>query len=141
MMKNRRKFSCYKDQIIALRKEGMTYAEIRNVIGVGIPKSTFSLWCSKLPMPVWYQDKVDELNKKNLSKALTIAMASNELKRERLIATLQKNNIETMGKIVFTKDIWKILLSMLYLGEGGKGKSGLMFGNTDPNIIQSILRC
>ena len=135
-MNKRKKFSQYKEQIIALRKEGMTYAEIRNVIKVDIPKSTFSLWCSGLPMPAWYQNKVNELNKRNLSKALTIAIASNELKRERLITKLRESNAETIEGVVFTKDILKTLLSMLYLGEGGKGKSGLMFGNTDPNIIR-----
>lgn len=39
------------------------------------------------------------------------------------------------------KDVKKIALAMLYLGEGGKKQRGsLMFGNSDPVIINLFLR-
>lgn len=125
---------------MALRREGKTYTEIRNQLGVLIPKSTLSLWCSNVEMPHWYQEKVNKLNRANLSKALRTACASNELKREKRTAELRACNKETMANITFNKDVYKALLAILYLGEGTKTlSSGLALGSTDPNIIKMYI--
>lgn len=139
-MRKRLKFSQHKERAMVLRREGKTYAEIRNQLGVFIPKSTLSLWCCNVEMPIWYQEKVNKLNRANLSKALTIAHASNELKRERRKVELQACNKETMANITFNKDVYKALLAILYLGEGTKASSnGLSLGSTDPNIIRMYI--
>lgn len=136
----RQKFSQHKEQAMALRRKGKTYTEIRNRLGVSIPKSTLSLWCCGVTMPGWYQEKVDKLNRENLSKALTIAHASNELKREKQVTELRACNKETMTNITFNKDVYRALLAILYLGEGAKRSScGLMLGSTDPNIIKMYI--
>jgi len=124
-----------------LRAQGKTYAEIRASLDVTVPKSTLSGWCQDVEMPAWYQAKVDELNKSSLSKAQRILWVSIKLKREKLLADLQSKNRHLAGRVA-DKDVLKMLLSILYLGEGSKskGRSGLSLGSSDPNIILLYLK-
>lgn len=123
---------------MALRGEGKTYSEIQKTIGVKIPKSTLSNWCTAVILPAWYQEKIDALNKENSSKALRTAHAANRIKREQLLDGFLRANTTAFDAINFNKDVYKIILSILHLGEGAKWKShsGLMLGSTDPNIIK-----
>ena len=50
------------------------------------------------------------------------------------------SRVSHLGKLIKNKDIAKISLAMLYLGEGSKTRSSLMFGNSDPTIISLFLR-
>jgi hypothetical protein len=66
-----------------------------------------------------------------------MAWASNKAKRERLLYALAANTVHLTEKLK-DKDVLKLLLSMLYLGEGSKWKShhGLVLGSSDPDIIR-----
>ncbi len=131
-----RKYQEWKSAVQKLRGEGLTYAEILKRLNITVPKSTMSDWCKDVAMPHWYQAKVDELNKTNFSKAQKMSWASTRLKRERLLASLADKNKHLPGKLC-DKDVLKMLLAILYLGEGSKWKShsGLQLGSSDPNII------
>ena len=120
-----------------LRSEGKTYSEIMRELNIHISKSTISSWCQKIVLPKWYKDKVEELNHKNFSKAQQMAWASNKIKRERFLQVLLFNNKHLVSRLQ-DKDILKMLLAMLYLGEGAKWRShsGLMLGSSDPDIIK-----
>jgi len=124
-----------------LRAEGNTYSEIMRELKVKLPKSTISKWCRRVSLPEWYKDKIDELNSRNLSKALRMAQASNRMKRERFLRDLILNNNHLVGKLQ-DRDVLKMILSVLYLGEGAKWKShrGLMLGSSDPGIIKLYIK-
>lgn len=124
-----------------LRSKGKTYSEISKKIRYPIPKSTLSAWCTNAKLPKWYQSKVDEINNKNLSKARKMAWVSNKIKRERLLSELSKNNEHLVQKLN-DGDVLKIILAVLHATEGAKWKShrGLMFGNSDPDIVNLYLR-
>ena len=129
-----------KEKAIRLRKQGKTYLEIQRTLGVRISKSTLSYWCRNIPLPLGYQRKVREYNKFNLNKARKIALAVNKEKREKYLKSVAKRNVHLRG-ILKNRDVAKIALAMLYLGEGAKTqKSSLMFGNSDPFMVSLFLR-
>lgn len=92
-------------------------------------------------MPLWYQNKVDELNCFNLSKGQKMAWVSNQRKQQMIIKNLLEKN-QCLVEKVKDNSIIKMLLAMLYLGEGCKWKShkGMILGSSDPNIIQLYLQ-
>jgi hypothetical protein len=124
-----------------LRSKGKTYSEIVRKLKLTIPKSTLSNWCSDVNLPLWYKTKIERLNSKNFSKAQKMAWASNKAKREKLLSNLVANNLCLVRK-VNDKDVLKMLLAMLHLGEGAKWKShrGLMLGSSDPDIIRLYIK-
>lgn len=118
-----------------LREKGKTYSEISNILDITVPKSTLSNWCNDVRLPSWYNKKIKKLNKKSLSKAQISAWASNANKREIFLKSIKTEALKIISAL--DKENLKIILAMLYLGEGAKwkGHSGLMLGSSDPNII------
>lgn len=134
-----------KSKIISLRKEGKSYGEIRKILGIDIPKSTLSNWCTGVSLPRRYQQHIQKLISKGGHKGRATAWALNRARRERYLQQIEKRN-SNLGELLYDKNVAKIALAMLYLGEGGKNLRGsLMFGNSDPLIIglflQLLRRC
>ena len=77
-----------RERVKRLRHQGHTYGEIRKAVGENIPKSTLSEWCRGVRLPDDYEQKIADLNLRNLSKALKVAMVANKLKRQRLLDEL-----------------------------------------------------
>ena len=130
-----------KAQVRKLRSKAYTYSEIMETLNISVPKSTISNWCHDVILPAWYQKKIDKLNVKSFSKAQKMAWVSNKMKRERFLRGLVRHNDHLIKKLG-DKDVLKMLLSILYLGEGSKWKShsGLVLGSSDPNIILLYMR-
>ena len=124
-----------------LRSQGNTYSEIMKFLKITVPKSTISSWCSNIKLPSWYQLKIDQINNKSFGKAQKIAWASNKIKRERFVNEII-NNVSGITNKIKDKDVLKVILSALYLGEGTKWKShsGLMLGNYDPNTVKLYIK-
>lgn len=128
-----------KGSVIKLRERGKTYSEIQRILRTKIAKSTLSYWCQNIPLPMGYQRKVKEYNKFNLNKARKIAFTANREKREKYLKSVIRRNAHLRG-ILENRDIAKVALTMLYLGEGSKTQRGsLMFGSSDPFIISLFL--
>ena len=70
-----------------------------------------------------------------------MAWESNKAKRERLLHVLGAN-VASLQEKLKDADVLKLLLSMLYLGEGSKWKShrGLVLGSSNPDIIRLYIR-
>lgn len=129
----------FKDKARKLRSNGKTYLEIRNELGTDIPKSTLSFWCKDVNLPEEYKDKIRGLVIKNAEKGRRVAMIVNRIKREKYLTSLLDKNNHLAGMLK-DKDVAKIALSILYLGEGGKRQRGsLVLGNSDPFIISLFL--
>lgn len=128
-----------KQKVINLRKKGKTYSEIKKYLKKNISKSTLSYWCKDTKLPINYYKKVQDLKKASLIKARKIAWKINNVKRKKYLDEVINRNKYLTGKIE-DKDVARIALAILYLCEGSKKKSSLMFGNSDPFIIKLFLR-
>lgn len=133
----RKAYSRYKERAVRLRKCGKTYAEICEMLNVKIPKGTLSTWCGALPMSDEYRAKVKIANTLNLKNGRKISRAMKILRHRNLLADLRVNN-QYLKRSVIDPGVLKIILSILYLGEGAKWRShrGLMLGNSDLGIVQ-----
>lgn len=124
-----------REKVRKLRSEGKTYNEIRQTLNISIPKSTLSSWCRGVILPNWYPAKIRELNRKSFKKAQIMAWASRRRKRELFLDKVRQEARKVIKKL--NLENLKIVLAMLYLGEGAKWKthSGLMLGGSDPLVI------
>lgn len=125
---------------ISLRRLGKTYGEICKIIGVDIAKSTLSTWCGHIPLSLSQRQRVKCLMRKGASKGRATALVVNKTKRENYIQNV-KNRVKHLADVLDDRNVSKIALAMLYLGEGSKKQRGsLMFGNSDPLVISLFLR-
>lgn len=128
-----------KNRVIQLRKDSKTYGEIRDILGINIPKSTLSFWCSGILL--------SQLQKKNLyfnmirksENGRRAALLVNKIKRENYLKSIDKR-IQHLSNIINNKNIAKIVAATLYLSEGAKFRKGsLSFGNSDSGIVKLFL--
>jgi hypothetical protein len=128
-----------KEKVKKFRKKGKTYSEIQKSLGIAIPKSTLSYWCSNIKLPKEYQDRIQKIILKNAHKGRATALIVNRIKREKYLKSVADRN-KHLARLLENKDIAKIALAMLYLGEGSKKQRGFMtFANSDPFIISLFL--
>lgn len=133
-----------KDQLrnraVQLRKEGYTYAEIKRSLNTDIPKSTLSYWCRGIIMNKIQQNRIGVLRLKNIKLAQEKAHVVHKLNRNHYLKSLELRNTH-LKKFLKNNEIAKLLLAMLYLGEGAKWKShrGLQLGSSNPEIVKLYL--
>lgn len=125
---------------IALRKEGKTYSEVRRILTTDIPKSTLSYWFKNIKLSDKHQKKIKRKIAKNVHKGRIKALAINRAKREKYLQSLIERN-KHLSDTIQNKDVAKIALAMLYLGDGSKSlkRGSMMFGNSDPFIVSLFL--
>lgn len=129
-----------KDAVENLRKQGMTYNEIRKIHP--IPKSTLSVWLGEKYAGI-FDRKAQLAHLKRIQGLAVVKLHENKAARNALyasrgVATAELLDIENIP-------FQKALLAMLYWAEGTKCATacGLTFANTDPRLIQlyiSMLR-
>src|SRR3989344_125205 len=131
--------SILKIKVIKLRKIGKTYSEICNLLNKNIPKSTLSSWCRNIIIADKHKLRIKKIMELNLETARGVAARSLRLRRQKYIEIIRKENVH-LTDLIKGRNIEKIALAMLYLGEGSKGKrSSLVFGNSNPDIIRLFL--
>lgn len=128
-------------QIRYLRSQGKTYSEIASKLNTTIPKSSLSYLVKGVQLPDEFKKRIEKLNFNNLNKGRVIAKEIIKIKRERFFEQLAKENLPISGKVQ-GKDIAKIALSMLCLGEASKygtATRSFYLGSSDPRIIKLFL--
>lgn len=132
----------FRKSVIKLRNSGKTFNEIRKILGQYVPKATLSGWCLGIKMPKDYFLKVRDLNRKNLLRAQSKAKQVNREKRQKFLADIWQKSIGLTNKINSNREVLKVILAFLYLGEGAKWKShpGLQLGSSDHLIVNLYLR-
>jgi len=127
-------------EIESLRAKGLTYTEIQRTLKTKIPKSTISGWLKMSPVPADYYEKVIEFNKKHLIKARKIALKRQKERREIYLKEILGRNMNVLQTL--DKGALKLILAILYLGEGAKYKSSkfLALANSNPEIIQIYIK-
>ncbi len=126
-----------KKKAVALRRSGFTYPEISKRLG-GIPKSTLSYWLGDLPLSLQANSLIQEKKNNALSLLQKKGVAANHKKRAVYLEELENQNRELVS-LIRDINVAKIALAMLYLGEGGKNRDAVCFGNSDPKIISIFL--
>ena len=125
------KYDSLKEKALELRREGNTYGEIRKALETKIPKSTLSNWCSNIFLLPEQSQKIEESAKNNIHRGRLVAFAMKREKRKKYLIEVE-NRVEHLPEIFKeSKDVAKISLAMLYLGEGAKTQNAFMLGNSD----------
>lgn len=126
-----------KAAVIALRKEGKTYSEIREIYAV--PKGTLSDWLKNVKIPAKARREMKKRSYKRWKK-------KNEVFIKKRIEEARKNRLtfENEGKKEIKrlthKDL-KLIGSALYWAEGSvKNRNFLRFANADSEIIRIIMK-
>jgi hypothetical protein len=129
----------FKSRAVVLRKNGKTYGEIQKIIGESIPKSTLSNWFRGIFLTKNQQEHISEKVFSNIRRAQAKARLVNLDKRKIYIQEI-RDRVNHLSKEIQKKDISKIALAMLCLGEGGKNTHGsLMFANSNPSVIHLFI--
>lgn len=128
----------FRDEIIAYRKNGNSYSQLARKYGVS--KSTLSQWLQNIKLDEKASRRISEHTKKILPVARQIARHKILQRREEYFKNLVSKN-KHLGDLLLDKQIAKLVLVILYLGEGSKSlkRGGLVFGNSDPGVISLFL--
>jgi len=122
------------------RKQGKTYSEIRALIPK-ISKSTLSYWLSGLKLSDRQEEKLSQNINRKLIKARAQSVLVQKNKREKYFYNLKNDNLNFINLLNDNKEVAKLVLAALYLGEGSKSMNGsLRLGNSDPGIIKLFLK-
>lgn len=129
-----------KNKAIELRLKGHTYSEINKIMRLKMTKSTMSEWLSKVIISPRYKKVLDKSIFLKGQKARALGWKTNRKKREIYLQSLRDKNLSLLK--LLDKNIQKLILCTLYLGEGAKyGKSSTFsLGSSDPKIIKLFFK-
>lgn len=126
-----------KNLAIILRKEGKSYDEIRDRLG--IPKATLSDWFSK---EKWSKEKFNQLKVLNIEVSKNRIIRLNKIRGENLekvYETARREAREDFEKLKYSSLF--IAGITIYWGEGDKAsKNGFRISNSDPILIKVFLQ-
>lgn len=125
-----------KTLVIALRKKGFSYREI--VSKVGVSKSSVSLWLQDSPLTEQEKRLLKTRSDSNISRGRIRAAGSLRAAREvRDRATFETARDEF--KKFYKENLFQVGLA-LYWAEGSKRNSYLAFANSDPGMVNIMLK-
>lgn len=117
-----------REQAIELRKQQLSYSQIKERLGVS--KSTLSVWLKDLPLS---REQINNLR------------ARSEKRIEKFRHTMRAKREKRLLNVYNTQKIYLFPLSkkeryvaglLLYLGEGSKTRNGTCLSNTNPETIK-----
>jgi hypothetical protein len=124
-----------KEGVRSLRKQGLSYKEIRSKIPIA--KSTVSNWCKDVELTEKQISRLQKLKKKGSYKAGLLGAKVNQAKRAKQIYLI-KQAAKSEASVLINEKLWLAGL-MLYWAEGHKSKK-IGISNSDPNIIKFLLK-
>ncbi|MEX1014297.1 MAG: helix-turn-helix domain-containing protein [Candidatus Paceibacterota bacterium] len=125
-----------KRQAIKLRKQGLTYSEIKEKINVS--KNSISRWCRDIELSDNKLKRIYGKTKKGGLKGSVIAAKNKRRRTKKKIEELTKKGIKDIGNI--SRRDFFISGVMLYAGEGTKTDGKVSFSNADPLLIKFMIR-
>jgi transcriptional regulator with XRE-family HTH domain len=122
-----------KEKAIVLRKQGMSYSQIKNELGIS--KSTLSGWLRDMPLST---QRVNEL-RANSTRRIELFRNTMRQKREERLTKVFSRVANDIGK---TSDREFFIAGFfLYWAEGGKTTPySITLSNTDPKMIRAFLQ-
>jgi len=118
-----------------MRKHGASIREIESKLG--IPRSTLSLWLSRIPISEHVKKSLKKRADQALFKARVEAVKWHNAQKAARLEQAQDGARQSLAKIgVARPEIVELALAMLYLGEGSKKNSQTIMGNSNPLILK-----
>lgn len=127
-----RKKALLKSKAIRLRKQGLSYSEIRKTVLVS--KSSLSLWLKGIWLKKEYRERL-------YTKQIRILELGAQCQKERRMREIERI-LETARQeiiIPITSETHKLFGAALYWAEGSKGKN-FEVTNSDPNLILFMVK-
>jgi hypothetical protein len=124
-----------RDKAQELRRQGLSFREIRKVVPVS--KSSLSAWLRLLPLTVEQEKQLEDRAKKNVDKGRERAALSNRKKR-----IAREDIAKGEAGVIFEKfknDPRFILGVSLYWAEGAKRTSTFCFVNSDVSMVKFMI--
>ena len=122
-----------RENALALRKQGMSYSQIKEKLGIG--KGTLSVWLKDYPLS---KERIRELRDCSAQRIERFRETMRGKREKRL-----KEFYEQQKKIIFPLNKRELYLAglFLYWGEGDKCKPSCAIGisNTDPSVIRFFI--
>jgi len=129
-----------REKAIILRKKGKSYSEIQTILNLKIPKSTLSYWLKDVTLNKNQKKRIERLIENGGRKGRLKSIKVKEIRKEENIKII-RNRVKGLPLLINEdKDIAKIALAMLYLGEGSKKGNSVTFGNSNPDVISLFLK-
>lgn len=135
----KQRYSHLKLNAISLRKRGKMYSEIQKILNEKVPKSTLSLWFKEVKFSNAQNEALKKRIENKLIESRAISLKNKREKKEIYLKEVEKRNIHLKNSIK-DKNVAKIAIAMLYLGEGTKRGPCIVFGNSNPEIIGLFMR-
>jgi len=120
-----------REKALILRKEGMSYSQIKKILKIS--KSTLSIWLRNYPLP---EEKIKELQKSEavIEKIRNTKRRKREERLKEIYKTQKKTILPLNDRELFLAGLF------LYWGEGAKRQlTELSISNTDPSIIKFFI--
>ena len=127
-----------------LRRTGLTYSEIREALGVDLPKSTLSNWVSDILLTPEQEERIVEKDHEAARRGRASGLwggaagFNKEMKRRRMEAA-QEQAAPIAARLAQNREALMLMASALYMGEGAKADGAFGFANSDPRILQAWL--
>ncbi|PIR44325.1 hypothetical protein COV23_00570 [Candidatus Wolfebacteria bacterium CG10_big_fil_rev_8_21_14_0_10_31_9] len=112
-----------KNKAIKLRKSGKTFSEINKILKVDISKSTMSYWFKGIIFSKKQKERIEKIVMNNVKKGQIAALKVNRLRILEYLDSIDKR-AQHLSSLMNNKDVAKVSLAMLYLGEGSKKQKG-----------------
>ncbi|MAF79913.1 hypothetical protein CL629_02415 [bacterium] len=122
-----------------LRRQGKTFPEVCVNLHHEIPKGTMSYWFKDVKISRQGGERLQGIYRQNQQRGRDRAIEKKREVRERYLRVVRKESAR-LARRLEDKQVSKILLAGLYFSEGGKcGRGFLLFGNSDPKMIELFL--
>jgi len=120
------------EKTLTLRKQGMSYSQIRSIVKVS--KSTLSLWLKNYPLS---EERIKELRAFSEQRIERFRETMRQKREKRLMETYQ---IQKQLILPLSNRELFIAGLLLYWGEGTKcRRDGLSISNNDPSVIRFFI--
>jgi transposase len=126
-----------REKAVAMRKEGYSYGDIRQSLGV--PKSTLSNWVQDIALDEEHASALRRRNQSGVFRRAESRKATTRLQRERIRAEAEAEIGELTRRELFIARV------VAYWAEGAKAKpwndkASVEFVNSDPAMVTLFLR-
>lgn len=126
-----------RELVTDLRRQGLSYKEIKEKTPFIISKSTLSDWCKDIELTTKQKNRLNKLFKDGNYRGRLLGSKKNQLVRAKEVEEIRKkakSEIPSLSK----NEFWLAGL-MLYWAEGNKKRS-VGISNSDPELIRFIIR-
>lgn len=128
------KWANKKQLAIQLRRRGISIRTIETRLG--IPRSTLSGWFHVVPLTFQQEVRLQQKMLRSLAHARISARRWHRAQKQLRLKDAMENAKFVLTQIAMNKNIIKIALASLYMGEGAKRDGNLVLANSNPVIVR-----